>query len=116
MFALGCVIEYSAEIDYREYLLFNVKNMIARASIDANRFSFSYSDIWWEGKGSDHHFVITIGAENVSPIVESLGIIGLEAKDGTLVYSFPCNPQKMHYGERTYKKYLDGFKKILECL
>lgn len=30
--------------------------------------------------------------------------------------TFLCNPQKMYYGERTYKKYLDGFKKILECL
>ena len=107
---------WTSEIDYREYLLFNTKNMIARASIDKSRFSFSYSDIWWEGKGSKHYFEISIEAETAFPKVELFGIEGLEVKDRTLVYTFPCNPQKMHYSQRTYKKYFDGFKKILEYI
>ncbi len=123
-FSKSCEIEYSPDIDYREYLYFNIIKILKNRSKKnkAVKYAFSYDKTWFSSKYSKHFFETHITVKDAGVLKGILNssafsqINNVTVENNIIVYRFKSNPTKMHYGQRTYKIYLDGFSKIIEII
>lgn len=122
-FPTKCSIEYRPDVDYREYLYFNImKRIKASKNKKGISYSFAYSPMWWGGKTAKHFFdtIITVDDPVLFESIINDGtfkqIGNVVIEDNKIRYKFKSNPEKLNYGQRTYKIYLDGFAKIKDTI
>lgn len=119
-FSPACMIEYSPSIDFREYLYFNIMKILKNENKRKKNvsYSFDYDTLWYSSKFTHHFFntIVTIKdkemLDSIQKNSEFIKIKNIDIENNTIVYKFNANPQRMTYGQRTYKLYLDGFQKL----